>query len=124
MNGRSESPSPNALLAALDWLVGALLGPAATAVAVIAVVTIGLLMLRGRVSVRDAGQVLLGCFILFGAGTIAVGLCEVAEKAGGGGYVEPELVATAVPDTQPARSAPYDPYAGAAVRYEEPLTEK
>lgn len=110
----------NALLAAGRWIEALLLGPLATSVAVIAVASVGLLMLTGRVNVRRGLTVILGCFILFGAGAIAQGLC------GGVAMVVSDVSITAMSpsmrDSPPAITSsasptpPDDPYAGAALR--------
>ena len=50
----------------------------ATSIAVIAVASIGLLMLSGRVRMRRGATVILGCFILFGVATIAQGFRAAA----------------------------------------------
>ncbi len=67
-----------ALVAAVQWLQNTLLGTVATTVAVICVATVGLMMLSGRVDVRRGASVVLGCFILFGASSIAAGIRSVA----------------------------------------------
>jgi type IV secretion system protein VirB2 len=67
--------------AALGWIQGTLLGSVATAVAVIAVASVGLLMLTGRMNWRFGATVVIGLFILFGAGAIVAGIRTVA--AGG-----------------------------------------
>lgn len=41
----------------------------------VAVASIGFLMLTGRIEPRRAGRVVLDCFILFGASAIAAGIC-------------------------------------------------
>src|ERR1700749_2992741 len=56
------------LIGAVGWLQGTLLGTAATLAAGIAVASVGLLMLTGRISWRHGATVILGCFIVFGAG--------------------------------------------------------
>jgi type IV secretion system protein VirB2 len=66
------------ILAALSWIQGTMLGNVATAVAVMAVAAVGYLMLTGRVNWRFAATVILGCFILFGAGAIVAGIQSVA----------------------------------------------
>ena len=63
----------NPIGSAVGWLKDALLGSVATAVAVIAVASLGYLMLTGRIDVRRAVQVVFGCFILFGASSIRPG---------------------------------------------------
>jgi type IV secretion system protein VirB2 len=66
------------IIAALNWIQGTLLGNLATAAAVIAVATVGFLMLSGRMNWRFGATVILGCFILFGAATIVAGIRAVA----------------------------------------------
>ncbi|MDP3749264.1 MAG: TrbC/VirB2 family protein [Phenylobacterium sp.] len=62
------------IVGAVSWLQGTLLGTVATVVAVIAVASVGLLMLTGRLSWRYGASVILGCFILFGASAIVAGI--------------------------------------------------
>ena len=63
---------------ALEWLQGTLLGNVATAVAVIAVAMVGFMMLTGRMNWRFGATVIIGCFILFGAGAIVTGIQSAA----------------------------------------------
>ena len=69
-----------AITGALGWIQGTLLGSVATAVAVIAVATVGLLMLTGRMNWRFGATVVLGLFILFGASAIVGGIRTVATQ--------------------------------------------
>jgi type IV secretory pathway VirB2 component (pilin) len=46
--------------------------------AVMAVATVGLMMLTGRMNWRFGATVILGCFILFGAGAIVSGIRSAA----------------------------------------------
>ncbi len=66
------------IVAAVRWLEGTLLGTIATVVAVIAVATVGLLMLTGRINWRYGATVIVGCFILFGAASIVAGIQSTA----------------------------------------------
>lgn len=66
------------LISAVNWLQGTLLGTIATVVAVIAVATVGFMMLTGRINWRYGVTVILGCFILFGASTIVAGIHSTA----------------------------------------------
>jgi len=66
------------IVAALMWLQGTLLGNVATAVAVIAVAMVGFMMLTGRMNWRFGATVIIGCFILFGAGAIVSGIQSAA----------------------------------------------
>ena len=67
------------IVSAVRWLEGTLLGTVATVVAVIAVATVGLLMLTGRINWRYGATVILGCFILFGAASIVAGIQATAQ---------------------------------------------
>ena len=67
-----------ALTGALGWIQGTLLGSVATAIAVIAVASVGLLMLTGRMNWRFGATVVVGLFILFGASAIVGGIRTVA----------------------------------------------
>jgi type IV secretion system protein VirB2 len=80
----SDPAGAGPIVGALQWLQGTLLGTAATVVAVIAVATVGFLMLAGRMNWRYGATVIIGCFILFGAASIVGGIQATA--GGGGGY--------------------------------------
>jgi type IV secretion system protein VirB2 len=67
------------IVAAVHWLQGTLLGTLATVVAVIAVASVGLLMLTGRINWRYGATVILGCFILFGAASIVAGIQSTSQ---------------------------------------------
>ncbi len=71
-----------AIVAAVDWLQGTLLGTVATVVAVIAVAAVGFMMLTGRVNWRHGAVVILGCFVLFGAASIVAGIQSTASMGG------------------------------------------
>ena len=118
-----------------------MLGTAATSVAVVSVAAVGLMMLSGRIDVRRAATVIVGCFVIFGAASIASGI----QSAAGGGpasYAAPAIpsaawseppIAPSVEPWLPAQGAPLqasppppaqvpppgpyngDPFAGAAV---------
>ena len=66
------------IVAALAWMQGTLLGTVATAVAVMAVAAVGFMMLTGRMNWRFGATVIIGCFILFGAGAIVSGIQSAA----------------------------------------------
>jgi hypothetical protein len=116
------------VVAAVQWLQNTLLGTVATTVAVICVATVGLMMLSGRVDLRRGASVVVGCFILFGASSIAAGIRSVAAgdsvtmgpvyqvdpwTAPQAPALAPAPTWTYQPPAAPAR--PADPYAGAAV---------
>lgn len=66
------------LINAVNWLQGTLLGTIATTVAVIAVAAVGFMMLTGRINWRYGAVVIMGCFVLFGAGSIVAGIRAAA----------------------------------------------
>ena len=109
--------SGNALLAATHWIEGLLLGSFATAMAVIAVAWVGFGLLTGRIELRRAVQVVVGCFILFGA---PVMVREFAQAVRGDGAAAPGVASGPPPSPPPAPRQPpsVDPYAGAAVPME------
>jgi type IV secretion system protein VirB2 len=78
----ADPAGSGAIVGALHWIEGTLLGTVATVAAVIAVAAVGFLMLTGRMNWRYGAVVILGCFILFGAASIVAGI----QSAAGSGY--------------------------------------
>ncbi len=74
----ADPAGSGAIVGAVQWLQGTLLGTVATVVAVIAVAVVGLMMLTGRVNWRHGATVIVGCFILFGAASIIAGIRAAA----------------------------------------------
>lgn len=74
----SDPQGAGVLVSAVGWLQGTLLGTVATVAAVIAVATVGFMMLTGRINWRYGITVILGCFILFGATSIVAGIHSTA----------------------------------------------
>ncbi|TMJ19388.1 MAG: hypothetical protein E6G92_06285 [Alphaproteobacteria bacterium] len=110
----TDPPGSSVLVAAVSWLEGTLLGTVATTVAVIAIASIGLMMLTGRMNLRHGIVVVLGCFILFGARSIVAGL-RADDGAQTDAYAyqpAPAPPPPAIPQPPPANP---DPYAGAAM---------
>lgn len=104
----------SAIVSAVDWLQGTLLGTVATSVAVIAIAWVGLMLLSGRISIRYGFTVFMGCFILFGAALISAGIRGAAER-GPAAYAPPSPPPAAPPPAPTPPPANADPYAGAAV---------
>jgi type IV secretion system protein VirB2 len=69
-----------AIVGAVHWIQGTLLGTVATVTAVVAVAAVGFLMLTGRLNWRYGATVILGCFILFGATSIVAGIQATANS--------------------------------------------
>jgi type IV secretion system protein VirB2 len=74
----SDPQGSGVLVSAVNWLQGTLLGTIATVVAVIAVASVGFMMLTGRINWRYGVTVIIGCFILFGASSIVAGIHSAA----------------------------------------------
>jgi len=119
MNEPGPLSGANAVTSAVGWLESGLLGTVATAVVTIAIASIGLLMLTGRIDIRRAAQVIFGCFIIFGASTLANGVLVAIS----GRSSSPDLDQAAspsppppptIPTTANVASTPYNPYASAA----------
>jgi len=65
-------------VSAVSWLQGTLMGTVATVAAVIAIASVGFMMLTGRINWRYGATVIFGCFILFGAASIVAGIRTTA----------------------------------------------
>jgi len=74
----ADPAGSGAIVGAVNWLQSTLLGTVATVVAVIAVASVGFMMLTGRMNWRYGATVILGCFILFGAASIVGGIQSTA----------------------------------------------
>lgn len=111
----SDPPGSSVLTAAVDWVQAALLGTMATTLAILAVAAVGFMMLGGRISVRPALTVVLGCFVLFGAAQIVAGIrASLGARDTSALSSVPEDQAP-VPVAPAANAQQRDPYAGAAV---------
>lgn len=99
---------------AVQWIVQAMTGPAAVVLAIIAVALIGFRFMQGRIEGTRALRVSLGCFIVFGAPTIAQGILrdEQAIKSYSPQLSYEQALPLPVPSNE---QVPYDPYAGASV---------
>lgn len=105
-----------ALVAAAAWVRALVTGTVATIIATIAVAGVGFLMLQGRLPLRRGIGVVLGCFVIFGAGVIANALMALAtggRELGPGAPVPISVRPT--PVAPPPQPQVYDPYAGASV---------
>ncbi len=101
----------SAIVVAVRWIEQALLGSVATGVAVIAVAIVGASMLTGRMRWRRGASVVLGCFIIFGASSIANGIAGSSQASVA--VADAPTVAIAPMAVQPPPDN-YDPYAGAS----------
>lgn len=86
---------------------------AATALCVIGVALLGFAMLTGRFQVRKVFGVVIGCFLVLGAPSVAsslVSLITPSQAAANTSLPPPPLLPEAREDLQPATK---DPYSGA-----------
>lgn len=112
-----DAPTSTPLGPASSWVVGAISGSLATALCVVAVALVGVLMLRGRLAVKDGAMLVVGCFVLFGASTLAAALMSVGEDASYASARAPIGPAAYAPELPPPPPpVQYDPYAGASIR--------
>jgi type IV secretion system protein VirB2 len=79
--GYQDPAGSGVLVSALGWLQGTLLGTVATIAAVIAIASVGFMMLTGRINWRHGAIVILGCFVLFGAASIVAGIQSAATQS-------------------------------------------
>jgi type IV secretion system protein VirB2 len=80
----ADPQGSGAVVNAMRWIQGTLTGTVATVAAVIAIASVGFLMLTGRINWRHGAVVILGCFILFGAASIVAGIQSAATYSGAG----------------------------------------
>lgn len=114
----ADPEGASVLLAPVSWLQHTLLGTVAEAVAIVAIAVVGFSMLSGRLGVRRGITVVIGCFVLFGASSIAMGVQSFSDGGGGNEWRAPPPVPDLPTLPQPPPTAPAagnDPYAGAAM---------
>lgn len=96
------------------WLDSLFAGPLMIAVCSIAIAVLGVTMLTGRFEIRRGARVVLGCFAVLGASTIAGGLVQrsFTSVAAVGAPVSPPTPAEMPPKKSRQTD---DPYAGASL---------
>lgn len=115
-----ESPGSPVIINALDWIERLLLGSTATVLATIAVAGAGMLLLTGRIEIRRGASIVIGCFLIFGAVTIANGIMAAAQRDSSPAIADVAPPSPVYPQSpnpaQKSQNTPgYDPYAGAAL---------
>jgi type IV secretory pathway VirB2 component (pilin) len=109
-----------AMVAVVNWISALLFGAVGTSIAIIAIACLGFGLFTGRIPLRRASVILLGCFILFGARTIADGILRAGSGSDDVALQERQAAPKPdYPDVKPIAPATgangYDPYAGAAI---------
>lgn len=108
-----EPRDSGSLSTATEWLAQLATGSVAATLSILAIATVGLLMLAGRLPLREGARVVIGCFVLLGAQAIAAALMGLSAQTG---PVPPPPI---VESSDPRAGLPpsnYDPYAGASLR--------
>src|SRR6478609_3673941 len=75
-----DVPPSSVFTAAGEWVTGTLLGSVAVSLCVIAIAFVGLRMMTGHLAARDGLRVVIACFVLLGASTIAAGVQRAAQQ--------------------------------------------
>jgi type IV secretory pathway VirB2 component (pilin) len=118
MTPETSLPPANAVALAMRWIESIVTGSLAMSVAVICVGAFGLMLMSGHVPRRRGAQLIIGCFIIFGASAIANGLSAMMfsrSEAPMAVLAAPSLSVRSVPPRTSPPLPPFDPYAGAAV---------
>lgn len=104
---------------AANWVLALASGSLAIMLAVLAVAGVGFAMLTGRIDVRRAGMMVVGCFLVFGASTIAAQFLGVANRGSAEVVTDSTMFRPEMPPAPPPHAPPppssFDPYAGAAL---------
>lgn len=108
----SDPLSISPLQSASRWIEGVALGPIATAICVIAIASTGYAMMTGRIDLRRGASVIAGCFLIFGAQTIARGVTGNSMTLAA---APPIYTQTSPLEGEILEDQNYDPYAGASV---------
>ena len=112
-----DKPGHPILGAVGEWTQGMLGGSLATSLCVVAIAILGVLLLTGRLQVQRSLEVVLGCFLLLGAGLLATQLQQLAGGvAGEQGTGGEQIIVPQTSAAQPPPPTNYDPYAGASLR--------
>lgn len=104
----------NSLRDATMWFDTVLAGPLVLAICSIAIAVLGLAMLSGRFETRRGAAIILGCFLILGASTIANGL--VGRSTASTAAAEASIAITPQPQLPRRNDRKVDdPYAGASL---------
>lgn len=111
-----DAPATRPLAASLDWITATLQGDLAIGICVIAVAIVGMVMLTGRMPIRQGAHVILGCFILLGAPVVASGFSGIWQDSSGPGPALAASEPTVIYERDDLPPATYNPYARASFR--------
>lgn len=108
-----EAPEPSVIGTAMEWCLSLVSGSLVTAIATVAVAGIGFALLAGRVPVRRAVMVVIGIFLMAGAGSIH----RVGPGVGPNIAPSPVQLKSVGVVSRSNETSPHvlDPYAGASI---------
>lgn len=109
------SARPGVFESAVGWIEQVLLGELAVGLCVIAIALLGIMMLAGRLPLRNGARIILGCFTLLGAPVIAADLAQ-AWRDDEPTSSEPIIVQSDLGAREELPPADYNPYARATMR--------
>lgn len=98
----------------IEWLAALLTGTLAASIAILAVAIVGLMLLAGRVQAARVARVVIGCFIVFGAASIATGLSSLGSSTDPAPNMANQSIELPEFRTSELTEGAYAPYPGAA----------
>ncbi|MBA4044799.1 MAG: hypothetical protein C0471_10320 [Erythrobacter sp.] len=110
-----EAGGETPMVESARWIEGVMLGEIALGICVIAVAFIGVLMLTGRLPLREGARVVIGCFVLLGAPVIAAGFVGDGSGVGEASVTSPPVAVQSDDPRPELPPANFDPYAGASL---------
>lgn len=105
----------NALAQAGQWAAQLATGSIATGAATIAIAAVGFAMLAGRMDLRRGANVIIGCFILFAAPTMARTVLQWAGAGEADRAAAYDLSSLPTAPSGPPSAQPFAPYAGVSL---------
>ncbi len=111
-----DSGAIDVFVACAEWIKALLAGTLATSLSIISIACIGFLLLKGRLALDRVAWVLVGAFMIMGAGKLSAGIFAITQS-GNGEAPASSMVSPppAGPPTSPHEAQAFDPYAGASV---------
>ena len=101
--------------ASASWMMALVSGDLAATMCILAVALLGFMLMTGRVALKRAALVTVGCFILLSASAMSSAFMMLASARGSSDQAV-RSGATAMPPERRLSLSDYDPYAGASLR--------
>ena len=104
------------MMQSVQWIERVMLGDLALGLCVIAIAIIGVVMLGGRLPIREGMRIVLGLFVVLGAPVIASGFVGDRGRVAEDPALRPPITPQAELGRPELPLANFDPYAGASLR--------